>query len=307
MPKLLSLDETQPNRRPGLDNFQPIPIIRGGTLHEMEIRRRRGCLTWTIIFGVVLAYFLTPFRTNILILGTDDSPDRGALGRTDTIILTSVVPLKPYLGMLGIPRDLWVQVPEVGEQRINTAYFFAESVKPGNGALAVEETIHHNFGVSVDHYLLLHMLDLVDMIDKLGGIDIMLDEPLAGLSAGTHHLDGSQVLSMARERNSADDFSRMKQGQIILLAILKKSINPLNWPRLPGVSLAASRVIQTDIPAWLWPRLGFALLRAPLFGIDNRIISSDMVTPYVTGGGAQVLIPDWDAINPVLHEIFGEQ
>lgn len=306
MPKLSSLDETQPNRRPGLDNFQPIPIIRIGTLHEMEIRRRRGCLTLTIIFGVVFAYFLTPFRTNILILGTDDSPDRGALGRTDTIILTSVVPLKPYLGMLGIPRDLWVQVPEVGEQRINTAYFFAESVKPGSGALAVEETIHQNFGVSVDHYLLLHMLDLVDVIDKLGGIDIILDEPLAGLSAGTHHLDGSQVLTMARERNSADDFSRMKLGQIILLAILKKSINPLNWPRLPGVSLAASRVIQTDIPAWLWPRLGFALLRTPLFGIDNRIISSDMVIPYITGGGAQVLIPDWEAINPVLHEIFGE-
>jgi len=307
MPKYSSLEETHPNRKLGLDNFQPIPIIRVGTMHTMQKRQHRGCLTWTILFGIILAYFLAPFRTNILILGTDDSPERGAIGRTDTIIMTTVVPLKPYLGMLGIPRDLWVQVPEVGEQRINTAYFFAESVKPGNGAQALEETIHQNFGVTVDHYLLLHMLDLVDVIDKLGGIDIKNDEPIAGFSAGTHHLDGSQVLAMARERNSADDFSRMKQGQIILLAVLKKSVNPLNWPRLPGVSVAASRVVQTDIPVWLWPRMGFALLRASLFGIDNRIITRDMVTPYVTSGGAQVLIPDWEAITPVLQEIFGGQ
>ena len=150
------------------------------------------------------------------------------------------------------------------------------------------------------------MLGLVGVIDSLGGIDIVLDEPLGGLPAGTHHLDGTQVLALARERLTSDDFSRMKQGQIILMAVLKKVINPFNWPRLPSVSLAASRVIETDIPAWLWPRLGFALLRAPLFGIDNRIISRDMVTPYVTSGGAQVLLPDWEAINPIIIEMFGE-
>ena len=306
MSKFSSLDETKPRRKPEMDTFQPISVIRAGTLREFQKRQRRGCLTWTILLGVVLAYFLAPLRTNILILGTDDSPERGALGRTDTIILTTIVPLKPYVGMLGIPRDLWVQVPDVGEQRINTAYFFAEANQPGSGVKATKYTLLQNFGVAVDHYLLLHMLGLVGVIDSLGGIDIVLDEPLAGLPAGTHHLDGTQVLALARERLTSDDFSRMKQGQIILMAVLKKVINPFNWPRLPSVSLAASRVIETDIPAWLWPRLGFALLRAPLFGIDNRIISRDMVTPYVTSGGAQVLLPDWEAINPIIIETFGE-
>lgn len=306
MRKLSSFDETRPSHMSGMDTFQPISVIRAGTLRELQKRQRRVYLTWTIILGVVFAYFLAPFRTNVLILGTDDSPERGAIGRTDTIILTTIIPLKPYVGMLGIPRDLWVQIPNVGEQRINTAYFFAESAQRGSGAQATKETLIQNFGVTIDHYLLLHMDGLVDVIDTLGGIDVVLDEPLAGLPVGTHHLDGNQVLALARERHSSDDFTRMKQGQIILLSVIKKVINPMNWSRLPSVSLAAARVIQTDIPVWLWPRLGFALLRAPLFGFDNRIITRDMVTPIITSGGAQVLLPDLEAIKLILFEMFGK-
>ena len=48
-----------------------------------------------------------------------------------TIILTTLVPLRPDVGMLSVPRDLWVNVTGVGEQRINTAYFFAELEESG--------------------------------------------------------------------------------------------------------------------------------------------------------------------------------
>ncbi|MEN8242763.1 MAG: hypothetical protein ABFS17_12635, partial [Chloroflexota bacterium] len=61
-----------------------------------------------------------------------------------------------------------------------------------------------------------------------------------------------------------------------------------------------------DIPAWQTPRLGFALVRASLSGIDNRIIDREMITPYQTSAGAQVLLPNWELINPVLLEIFDQ-
>ncbi len=77
-------------------------------------KRRKRIRRWPLVFLLlILFYFFAPLRTNILLLGTDDSPEHGSLGRTDTIILATVVPLKPYVGMLSIPRDLWVSIPHV--------------------------------------------------------------------------------------------------------------------------------------------------------------------------------------------------
>lgn len=302
-----SLEKTQPGRRakPGLDEFQPIPAVR--PVKGVNPRQRRprsfGCSSLLVL---LFLYFLAPFRTNFLVLGVDDTLGRGDLGRTDTLILATVVPLLPYVGLLGIPRDLWVEVPHVGEQRINTAYFFAEANQAGSGARAAVETVRRNFGVSLRYYLVLHMSGLVDFVDALGGIDIYLDSFLGGLPAGTHHLNGDQVLAFVRERYSADDFGRMQQGQIVILASFRKALQPSNWGNLPGALWALTRVVDTNIPIWQWPRLGFAFARAVIFGIDSRTITRDMVVPFQTSGGAQVLAPSWESINPLLLEMFGE-
>jgi LCP family protein required for cell wall assembly len=212
----------------------------------------------------------------------------------------------PYVGLLGIPRDLWVEVPDVGEQRINTAYFFAEANQAGTGAAAAVDTVRQNFGVRLRYYLSLHMSGLVDFVDALGGVDITLETPLGGLPTGLHHLDGVQALAFVRERYSADDFSRMRQGQILILASFRRAMQPENWRNLPGALWALSNVVETNIPVWQWPRLGFAFLRAILFGLDARTITPEMVTPFQTSGGAQVLAPKWEAIKPLLLEMFGE-
>jgi anionic cell wall polymer biosynthesis LytR-Cps2A-Psr (LCP) family protein len=153
---------TQPTRRP--DQFSLF-------IRSPHRRRTRRFLPLALI-ALVLIYFLAPARTNILLLGTDDSPERGTLGRTDTIILTTVVPLKPYVGILSIPRDLWVSIPGAGDQRINTAYFFAESSEPGSGPYAAMQTVRENFGVPVHYYAVIHMLGLISVVDALGGVDV---------------------------------------------------------------------------------------------------------------------------------------
>lgn len=301
-----SLDETQPSRRtrPELDEFQPVAVVRPTTKSGHQKRPHKwGC---SLILLVLFLYFLAPFRTNLLILGVDDSLERGELGRTDTIILTTVVPLVPYVGLLGIPRDLWVYVPNVGEQRINTAYFFAEADQAGSGAPATVETIHQIIGVNLHYYVLIHMAGVIDFVDALGGVDVTLETSLGGLPAGTHHLDGTQALAFVRERYSADDSSRMQQGQILILASFRKAIQPANWIHLPEAFLALVRIVDTNIPMWQWPRLGFALLRTVLFGVDARAISREMVVPFQTSGGALVLGPNWEAINPVIMEMFGQ-
>ncbi len=284
-----------------MDAFQPIPVVR--SLPQKAPARH----PWrTLLLALLLVYFLGPLRTNVLLLGTDDSSLRGELGRTDTIILTTVVPLRPYVGMLGIPRDLWLSIPGVGEQRINTAYFFAESGQTGAGPQAIMGTVQQNFGVSVHYYALIHMEGLVQVIDALGGVDLVLDHKAGGLKKGVYHMDGAQALAFVRERYSADDFSRMQQGQILLQAVFSRMLSPVSWPRLPSVLVNLSAAVDTNIPFWQWPRLAFSLLRAHWFGVDARTISLDMVTPWTTSGGAQVLSPNWETINPFLNDMFGK-
>jgi LCP family protein required for cell wall assembly len=281
-----------------MDRLQPVSALPS---------RRKKLRRWPLVcLALVLFYFFAPLRTNILLLGTDDSPERGSVGRTDTIILATIIPLQPYVGMLSIPRDLWVSVPNVGEQRINTAYFFAEAAQPGSGAGAALQTIRNNFGISVHYYAVIHMLGLTSVVDTLGGVDINLDSPMSEFPAGPQHLNGSEALAFVRERSSSDDFSRMVRTQILLSAVVKKVLYPSNWLSLPRLILSLTEVVDTNIPVWQWPRLLFALLRAFLFGIDSQTITREMVTPFQTSQGAQVLAPDWNLINPLLMRMFGQ-
>ncbi|MGW8252006.1 MAG: LCP family protein, partial [Anaerolineales bacterium] len=78
-------------------------------------------------------YFFAPLRTRLLVLGIDYAPPGSIVGRSDTIILMSINPLQPRVAMLSIPRDLWLPIPGIGENRINTAHFFAEAEVPGTG------------------------------------------------------------------------------------------------------------------------------------------------------------------------------
>ncbi|HEX7975939.1 MAG TPA: LCP family protein [Anaerolineales bacterium] len=269
-----------------------------------------GCLPLGMLGGMLLVflavYFLTPIRTNILLLGIDYAPYNGTVSRSDTLILATIIPLKPYVGMLSIPRDLWVNVPGVGENRINTAHFFAEAQKPGSGPAAAMQTIRANFGVDVGYYLRVRFEGFRDVIDAMGGVDIDRKEPAAGSAPGRYHLTGNKALAFVRQRYGSDDFYRMENGQFILKAALRQMFSPAKWFRLPGVMLAMRNALDTNIPFFLWPRLGLAVLRAGPNGIDNRTITREMVVPFTTDQGASVLQPNWSLINPELKQIFGQ-
>ena len=275
-----------------------------------QVRKRNGACIWFIMIPLVIilaAYFFFPVRTNVLLLGIDRPPEGTALSRTDTIILTSIIPLKPDVNMLSIPRDLWVNIPGVGENRINTAHFFAEMEEPGSGPEAAAEAVRQNFGVTFDYHARIRFDGVVEIIDTLGGIDIRLDEAMSGYEAGTHHLNGEAALAFARDRYGSDDFFRMQRGQIVIQAAVKALLQPAGVAKIPALLRVTNSVIDSNLPIYLYPRLGLAVLRATLTDtINNQTITREMVTPFTTDQGAAVLLPRWEAINPVLLELFDE-
>ncbi len=289
----------------GLGRLQPIRIPR----QRRQKRKGVGCggcalLPLLMLLLLVALYFLAPLRTNLLILGVDRVPEGTALGRSDTIILMTVIPLQPTVKMLSIPRDLYINIPGVGENRINTVHFFAEADRPGSGPRALAALIRAQFGVAVHYFVRIRFDGFVELVEAMGGVTIDLSTPMGGYPAGRHTLNGEQALAFVRDRAGTDDFFRMRQAQVFLQSAVLQMISPANWGRLPAVATTAFETLDTNVPVWQYPRLGLALVRASMSGIDSRTLDRTMVTPYATPGGAQVLLPQWERIRPLVNEMF---
>jgi polyisoprenyl-teichoic acid--peptidoglycan teichoic acid transferase len=241
---------------------------------------------------------------NFLVLGIDRPPQGTNTSRSDTIILARVDPMKPKITMLSIPRDLWVPIAGVGENRINTAHFFAEANQPGSGPAAAINTVESNFGVKIPYYIRLRFDGFMDVINALGGVTVDLPSPMSGYPAGKQYLDATQALAFVRDRKGADDFSRMGHAPILIKGLLRQVMLPLSWPRLPLAFAAAVKAVDTNLPSGAWLRIGLAFLRAGSDGMDARVLPREMVTPFVTSGGADVLLPNWPSIRSLVAEMF---
>ena len=306
-------DETQPSSQNEQAPSRPYVVGRKYISHRLR-RNNSGCLTCLttsiliILVSIILGgvYFFFPHRTNLAILGIDYSQANDFVGRSDTMLLVTLKPFRPYVGVLSIPRDLWVTIPGVGENRINTAHFFAEAQAAGYGPRKVIETINANFGINAGYYLRFRFQDFIEVIDAMGGLTISLTKPMAGYETGEHHLTGRKALAFARNRLGSDDFFRMERNQLIIKSVVVELLHPTNWWRIPGVFRTVWNSVDTDLPCWLWPRLAFTFLWVGPDGIDFHTISREMVTPFTTDQGANVLLPDWSQILPLVNEIIGQ-
>lgn len=308
--------QPRPEQDDPLSHYQTIRISPPPAPVRRAARppRRSGCWTTCGCLGLLLivpvflllAYLLAPFSTNFLILGVDRSPEGTYLGRTDTMMLVSVNPLLPRVRMLSIPRDLWIPIPGVGENRINTVHFFAEANQPGSGPAVTTQVVSDIFRVPVRYYTRVRFDGVVQIVDAMGGVDINMPEAMSGYEAGWNHLTGEQALAFARDRKGTDDFFRMAHGQLLIKSLVRQSLLPTTWVRAPRIAAAVFQMVDTNLPIWHWPRIGLALARAVLFGgIDSRTLDRQMAAPFVTNEGAQVLLPNWDLINPLVREMFG--
>jgi len=172
-------------------------------------------------------------RVNILVMGLDyrDWVSGEGAPRTDTMILASVDPLSETVGLLSIPRDLWVNLPGFEEpNRINVAYRFGETYQlPGGGPALAMDTVEGLLGLKIDYYALIDFYSFEQFIDELGFIEIdvphniwvdPIDGPTVKLKRGAHDLPGNLALAYARARNTeGGDFDRAGRQMRVIMAV----------------------------------------------------------------------------------------
>jgi polyisoprenyl-teichoic acid--peptidoglycan teichoic acid transferase len=267
-------------------------------------------------------------RINILVMGLDRRPREGqALTRSDTMFVLTVDPQTKTAGILGIPRDLYVEIPDGDggyfKDRINTALVFGEvnDYKGGGHQLAID-TVEHNLGVKIGHYVIIDFEGFKEVIDALGGIDVdvptYVSDPtyswteLPGdydpqeFEPGLQHMDGETALAYARIRQNSDDLDRIQRQQRIIFAVMDKALGLNVLRNALELWNKYKDAIDTDINDI--QLAGFAKLAADISPEKISALSlGPATTPWMTPGGASVLLPSAEGIARIVQALFSDQ
>jgi polyisoprenyl-teichoic acid--peptidoglycan teichoic acid transferase len=263
-------------------------------------------------------------RVNILVMGLDyrDWESGEGAPRTDTMILFSIDPISKTIGLVSIPRDLWVNIPGFEEpDRINVAYRFGETYElPGGGPELAMKTVEGLLGLQIDYYALVEFSAFEQFIDELGGIEITVDkniwiDPIDGETVklkkkiGDYELNGSLALAYARARNSkGGDFDRAERQQQVILAIrdrvLQANMLPVLVTRAPALYDQISAGVHTNLTLEQAVQLAWLAQQIPEEDIKRGTIGAGQINFYTSPDGDQVLKPRSEQIRILRDEIF---
>ncbi|GIV68781.1 LCP family protein [Caldilinea sp.] len=261
---------------------------------------------------------------NILLLGTDERPDEYGPPRTDTIILLSFNPNTGAVGMLSLPRDLWVPIPALGvTTKINTAYMLGElRGYPGGGAQLIKDTVSSFVGRPVDYYVRVNFDGFRQLIDLIGGVTVEVpytihDEeyptPDYGvetfhLDAGVHRLDGETALKYVRTRHGDSDYGRARRQQDVIRAAVKQVLDAGALPQLltraPQLLMTMQNSVQTDVPIPLAIELAGRLQELGQGNIEQLVLDNRYGEETFSSEGAWILLPDRARVRTALNAFF---
>ena len=281
-------------------------------------------------------------RINILVMGLDlrRDEDPNMAARTDSVFVFTIDPYSKTAGVLSIPRDTAVDIPVTlgGEDgyysdRINTAYVHGENENKGDGPKYTVEAVERfldsdldddKVDVPIDYYAVLNFNSFIDIVDELGGIDVIVPEYIydtayndcnecgyyyVEFDEGPQHMDGETALTYARLRHSDNDFKRIERQQLVMRAIAKKAsdIGALTGSNPINLFKAFKDSVKTDVQDTRLP--GLAKLGRDV-GVDNIVMESlaDAVypCPYSQCNGAAILLPIPDKVQEIKSRVFGD-
>jgi LCP family protein required for cell wall assembly len=265
-------------------------------------------------------------RVSILLLGIDHRQDCEEDGpaHTDSMMVLTIDPVGLSASVLSLPRDLWVEIPDVGVDRINQAHYFGDLYEyPGGGPALAMETVSAFLGVPLNYYVTVNFDAFIEVVDLIGGITIEVPESIDDpnypdscygidpfyIEEGTHRLDGAQALKYARTRATfGGDVDRAGRQQAVILAtrdqILQLNMLPQLIAQSPRLWQTLQDNVRTNLTLDEGLQLALLMQDIPSESIDTAVIDYNYVYNETTPDGRQVLVPNRDAIRQLRNEIF---
>jgi len=258
-------------------------------------------------------------RVNVLLLGSDnDQKVQADAVLTQTMIVASIDPGHHQLVLLSIPRDLWVDVPGHGSEKIDAAY------RQGGAALA-RATVEARLRIPIHYYAWVGLGGLVAVIDRMGGVDVDVLHPVLDdtypddlrgsgygytrvfIPAGPQHLDGDHALQYVRSRHGdlLSDFGRSARQQQVLLALQRRVSGMDLLAEAPALARDMNGHVKTDLDPLRAAQLALYVRALGLTDIQQVYLLPPLVADALSADGQQILVPDWPLIGQRMRQLFG--
>jgi polyisoprenyl-teichoic acid--peptidoglycan teichoic acid transferase len=238
---------------------------------------------------------------NVLLVGVDT---RGEFedSRTDSMIIATVNPIKGEVKLTSLMRDMYVQIPGRGYNRINAAFQFG-------GIELLKKTIKYNFGLSMDKYAAIDFRGFQDLIDMMGGIEIDIKsyeiketnkyiKEVNGSNStllwgpGLQKLNGQQALSYSRIRKVGNNDYERTERQRRVLSVLLDKIKDTKVTSYPKLYSTLSSYIKTNIEFDAMLKLVYTVYKMGNFTTGSFRIPADGYFKSSSINGASVLVPN---------------
>ncbi len=253
---------------------------------------------------------------NIMLVGQDRRPGENYVTRSDAMILCTFNKQDKTLTMTSFMRDLYVQIPGHGGNKLNAAYPLGKTSLGGMDLLA--QTLELNFGVHVDAFVEVDFSGFEAAVNALNGVDITLTAEEAAyinerydgkktesnwpLKAGKNHLSGSQALFYSRIRDIGMDFERTERQRKVMTALLTsvKNIGVNDALTLMNTLLP---MIRTDMSNSEITSHLLSLLPVVASGnLQNQRIPANGTYQLTYVGAMDVVLPDYEANRQYLWD-----
>jgi LCP family protein required for cell wall assembly len=171
--------------------------------------------------------------------------------RTDTIMVMQWDASRHVVRVLGVPRDLPVDLVGIGTTKLVHAYAVGGITR---AVPAVEKVL----GIPIHHYVVFSLPATRHLVDLIGGVPLTVEERMKytdraqglviDLSPGPQILDGGKAEQYLRFRHDREaDIGRIRRQQHFLRATLAAVRRPVVWVRLPQIIQAARAQVNSDL------------------------------------------------------------
>jgi len=265
-------------------------------------------------------------RTNVLLIGVDAGAGRSTF-LTDTLIVASLDPVGETVSLLSLARDM-VDVPLPGGRtysgKINSLLSYARlhpgefPGSSGDGHDVLMAAVGTLLGLDIQRYAQVNLGGFVALVDSLGGVDVNVAHAFCdpsydeygipagfAITAGRHHLNGSQALAYARVRKAAgeSDFTRQARQQELLSGVRDAVVKGGFLGDPLGFLQAVGQTVETNLPRNLVVPLAQVAERVDRSKTYRAVVTYPLVRPGFDVRGS-IQLPDVAGIRALAAQLF---
>lgn len=243
--------------------------------------------------------------TNILLLGSDSRGEKNA--RADTIMVAHYHPDKGTYKLMSFMRDMYVNIPGYGENRINSAL-------AQGGPELLRQTIKENFDIDLQYYAIIDFEGFVHVIDEAfpNGVEIEVEKAMSEkigvtLEPGLQRLDGEHLLGYVRFRQDArGDFNRVERQQKVLKEIADQFTSLQTITKLPKLVGVVTPYINTNMGTGNMLYMGKDVLTGGSPDIQTMRVPVDEAFQETRINGMDVISVDLEKNKEAIREFLSQ-